>query len=329
MSGRLLHDDALVHRIVGAASAAPSIHNTQPWRFRIAGHDLIEVYADIDRMLWIADPKGRALHLSCGAALLNLRLALRASGYRPLVWPLPDPDRAPTLIASVQLSEGKPQTTAEREMFAAISLRHSSRQPYSDRPVPDAVLVAMEQEAATEGALLRILPAREVAIVLRLVEAAEHELTADREHNAELAAWIGTPERTGLGIPAQALAPPPEGLPGPVRDFGPHPAAVQPPAAYELQPKLAVLATARDQAADWLRAGQALQRVLLTATRHGLATSLLYQPMELHDMRDRDGWWPWPECPQLIVRYGYGPRASAARRQPVTAVLDEDRAAGR
>ena len=60
------------------------------------------------RMLWIADPPGRALHLSCGAALFNLRLAIRMLGAKPLVWPLPDPDAEPTLLASVRLEEGRP-----------------------------------------------------------------------------------------------------------------------------------------------------------------------------------------------------------------------------
>ncbi len=69
-----------------------------------------------------------------------------------------------------------------------------------------------------------------------------------------------------------------------------------------MQPQLAVLSTASDEPGDWLRAGQALQRVLLTATRNGLATSLLYQPIELNDMEQRDeGWWPWAECPQIII----------------------------
>src|SRR5271165_2629025 len=75
-----LADDAFVHKIITAASAAPSIHNTQPWRFRLTSPDIIEVHADLDRMLWTADPLGRALHLSCGAALFNLRTAIRSLG---------------------------------------------------------------------------------------------------------------------------------------------------------------------------------------------------------------------------------------------------------
>src|SRR5215831_8556672 len=105
---RPLVDDGIVRRLLAAAAAAPSIHNTQPWRLRVAGHDVIEVHGDPDRVLWVADPRGRALHLSCGAALFNLRLAIRAAGAKPLVWPLPDPAREPTLIASVRLGEGRP-----------------------------------------------------------------------------------------------------------------------------------------------------------------------------------------------------------------------------
>ena len=93
-------------------------------------------------------------------------------------------------------------------------------------------------------------------------------------------------------------------------------------------PQLAVLATARDDPADWLRAGQALQRVLLTATVAGLAASFLYQPIELHDMRQSTGWWPWPECPQIILRLGYGPPGAASPRRRVDAVLDHDRNSG-
>jgi len=135
---RPLADHGIVRRLLGAAAAAPSIHNTQPWRFRVAGHDLIEVHGAPDRMLWVADPRGRALHLSCGAALFNLRLAIRASGAKPLVWPLPDPAGEPTLLASVQLAEGRPPELAERELFESIWQRHSSRAPFSARALPPA-----------------------------------------------------------------------------------------------------------------------------------------------------------------------------------------------
>lgn len=326
-----LADDAFVHRIFTAASAAPSIHNTQPWRFRLAGRDLIEVHADPDRMLWIADPLGRALHLSCGAALFNLRLAIRSSGYRALVWPLPDPHNSPTLMASVQVAAGGPASLAEQELFDAIGYRHTSREPFSDRAIPEPVQVSLEQAAGFECTVLRLLTPADTSFVLRLAAAADRSLNARPDHQAELLAWVGGQPDAGQGIPVTALGPRPDRREGPVRDFGsgqPDPAArafATRTAEFELQPKLAVLSTARDGAQDWLRAGQGLERVLLTATRHGLVTSLLYQLLELHDMTGQQGWWPWPEQPQIIIRFGYGPAGQATQRRPVPEVLDAGR----
>jgi nitroreductase len=318
---RPLAGDGVARRLIDAAGAAPSIHNTQPWRFWVTD-DLIEVHGDPDRMLWVADPLGRALHLSCGAALFNLKLAIRLLGAKPLVWPLPDPQREPTLLASVRLDPGRPATWGEREMFEAIHQRHTSRAPFSGRPVPEPVQAELEREAGFEFAVLRMLSGRDTAVVLDRAAAADKLLATDFDHRVELARWLGT--EGDDGIPAGALGHRPMTEPAPVRDFSAaSPAAVRPSACYEPVPQLAVLSTARDEPGDWLRAGQALERVLLTATTHGLATSLLYQPIELHDRERRDeGWWPWPECPQIIMRFGYGPPGLKSPRRPVDDILD-------
>jgi len=317
--------DGEVRKLIEAAAAAPSIHNTQPWRFRVTG-DVIELHGDPDRMLWVADPRGRALHLSCGAALFNLRLAIRMQGAKPLVWPLPDPQNEPTLLASVQLEPSRPAASAERELFEVIGRRHSSRAPFSARPVPGPVQVELEQAAGAEFALLRTLNDRDAAAVLELAAAAGRALEADFDHRVELSRWIAGGGDDG--IPAAALAHRPDAAPAsgppPVRDFGYAAPCVERPAGhYEPQPRLAVLSTARDEPGDWLRAGQALQRVLLTAACHGLATSLLYQPIEQHDAEHQaGGWWPWPECPQVIVRFGYGPPGPGTPRRRVEDILD-------
>lgn len=315
---RPLADDGTVRRLIGAASAAPSIHNSQPWRFRVAGHDLIEVHGDPGRLLWVADPRGRALHLSCGAALLNLRLAIRVAGGKPLVWPLPDPVAEPSLLASVQLAEGRPPATAERELFDSVWRRHTSRAPFTAQPLGETVRQALEEAAAAEFALLRMLDDADTTLALVLAAAAEAELAKDFDHRVELCRWIGT-EGADDGVPVPALGSRPGGKPAPVRDFGyAAPANPLPRGNYEPLPQLAVLATAHDEPADWLRAGQALQRVLLTATVHGVAASFLYQPIELHDIRQPgEAWWPWPECPQMIIRFGYGPAGPETPRRRV------------
>lgn len=275
MPGGLLRDDSLVHRITKAAAVATSIHDTRPWRFLVTGPDVIELHFDLDRVLWIADPKGRALRLSCGCALFNARLALRQSGYRTLVTPSQDPAGSPTLIASVQLAPGRSATMAEREMYRALQPRHPRRPP-SGWQSRDAALAVVEQEAAHEGATFRVLAAWEATLVSHLIAAAAAELAADGEYGAELASWTGAA--------ASSPARPAPGSSGP-------------------DPRLAVLSTPWDKPADWLRAGQSLQCALLTAARYGLVTSLLYQPIELQDMRPREAWWPWAEWPQMIIGY--------------------------
>ncbi len=318
---RALAQDGVVRGLVEAAGAAPSIHNTQPWRLRVTG-ELVELRADPDRMLWVADPRGRALHLSCGAALFNLRLAIRMLGAKPLVWPLPDPQGEPTLMACVDLRPGRPPTSDERALFEMIPRRHTCRAPFSERPVPASILAALEHEAASEFTVLRMLDTGDAQTVLELAAAADRELATDFDHRVELGQWIATGGDDG--VPASALGVAPVTGPAPVRDFGyASPAVTRPSGRYEPRPQLGVLATAGDEPGDWLRAGQALQRVLLAAAGNGLATSLLYQMVELHDVENQGGrWWPWPECPQIVMRLGFGPPGEASPRRSVDDILE-------
>ena len=68
--------------VVAAAVWAPSVHNTQPWWFSASGRE-ISLYADAGRQLAVADPRGREMLISCGAALFTARLALRSLGPYP------------------------------------------------------------------------------------------------------------------------------------------------------------------------------------------------------------------------------------------------------
>lgn len=96
--------EEVVAELVAAATLAPSMHNTQPWRFQFdpAG-ETISLYADPARMLPVADPDGRSLHISCGAALFNLRLAVAVAGRQPVVRLIPDPGQ-PLLLATLRLA---------------------------------------------------------------------------------------------------------------------------------------------------------------------------------------------------------------------------------
>ena len=312
---KLLAKDGILRRIIESASAAPSIHNTQPWRFTVVADDLLEVHADPDRALWVSDPHARALYLSCGAALFNIKTAIRMTGFNPLVWPLPHPEFAPTVLAAVQAEPGRPPTFAERELYEAIWQRHTNRGPFTDEPIAESMQVTLEQAAGFEFATLRMLTDRDAARVLDMAgqgqrRAGRRRRPPDRAAEVDRDRAAGTTaSRPRRCRPARAASHRRSGATCP----RPRRPSCGREASYERHPQLAVLTTARDEPSDWLRAGQALQRVLLTATAHGLSASFLYQSIELRDMRGESApAWPWPENPQIVIRLGYG-RAAGRR----------------
>jgi hypothetical protein len=302
---------------VRAATMAPSMHNTQPWKFRVLpDSQVIEVRADPARMLRHGDPHGRAVHIACGAALFNLRIAVATGGREPVPRLLPDP-ADPLLLATVRLGGRRRPDEDERNLHAVIPARHTNRRPFSGRPVPPGVLAELVQAARLEGATLGLPGHSETGRLLGVVADAERDLLADPGYRAELAQWAGG-ERAHEGIPGSGAGPrDPRGR-TPVRDF-PGGAGY---AWFEDAPQLAVLSTQGNGREDWLRAGQALQRVLLTATLRGIAASPLTQPLETRDawlVRDPAAGHGWP---QLILRIGYGLPVPASPRRPVRDVLE-------
>src|SRR6516165_11566628 len=137
--------------LIATAGRAPSVHNTQPWRFRV-GEYAIELYADLGRKLQ-ADPIGREMLISCGAALFGLRLAVRSLGYLPVVELLPDRDQL-RLLARVTLGASEPMTIQERRMLEALPHRHTHRGPFTPGSLPDGLLVGLQHDALAEAATL-------------------------------------------------------------------------------------------------------------------------------------------------------------------------------
>ncbi len=310
-----------VAELLRVATLAPSMHNTQPWRFRVLrASQAIELYADPSRMLGYGDPHGRAVHIACGAALFNLRVAVEVTGREPVVRLLPDPGR-PELLAVLRLAGPHRPGEADTELYAAIAARRTNRGPFSNRPVPPGVLAELVQAASTEGATLHLPDHAETVRLLYLISDAERDLVADPGYRAELAQWVGG-TRDRDGIPSSALGPRDPVGQTPVRDFTPDRHQPLGYAWFEENPQLAVLSTPAGSRQDWMHAGQALQRVLLTATSRGVAVAPLTQPLETSDawlVRDpREG----AEQPQLILRVGYGLPVPQTPRRPVTEVLD-------
>jgi len=312
----------LITDVLEAATAAPSMHNTQPWRFRVRQQSqTIELRADPRRALRYGDQSGRAVHIACGAALFNMRLAAAVAGRHPVVQLLPDPQQ-PLLLATVRLAAPHRVQPQERDLHAAIARRHTNRRPFSDRRVPPGVLAELAEAARLEGAILHILDQQETVRVLELAQQAERKMTADPAYRAELADWTGGVRGTD-GVPGTALGPRSPDSPTPVRDFTAGRPAAPDYEWFEQTPQLAVLSMHFGGRVDWLRAGQALQRVLLTATGRGIAASPLTQPLETADAWQVRDPRTSSEQPQMILRIGYGLPVPPTPRRPVSDVLDD------
>ncbi|MFE5853867.1 Acg family FMN-binding oxidoreductase [Streptomyces sp. NPDC056500] len=327
-------DPATVTAVVQDAAAAPSLHNAQPWKFRLLRErSVLQVRADPTRALPAEDPANRALHLGCGAALFNLRVAAAHQGWEPVTALLPD-GSDPALLAEVRLDQPVRADDDLAPLHPAISLRHTSRHPFTHEAVPVEVLDGLSAAALLEGCRLVFPDEWHVQTVLDLVHEAEERAVLDPEARAELASWTRAEVRTedgdgapqpGDGIPVSAFGPRPRGTTGPMRDFAQgRPIPGRESVEFEHYPRLGLLGTAEDRPVDWLRAGQALERVLLQATLDGLSTSLTSQALEWPELR-----WAVREPGsasdgqiQMVIRLGYGPHGTATPRRSVDDMLE-------
>ncbi|MFC3987783.1 Acg family FMN-binding oxidoreductase [Actinoplanes siamensis] len=313
------YDESDLRRAAAAGIQAPSMHNTQPWAFRLRD-GAIEVTADPTRRLTVADQSGWAMRLALGAATFNARLALAWGGTPADVLLLPDPAES-GLAARLTPGKKRPPTYAERDLYAAIERRHSNRQPFWPDPVPAGARVRLIEAARAEHAWLDLLVGMTALTGFsEIAHSADRVLRRDGRYQAELISWTGTESATD-GMPAFAGA-----AVGESHDLIPQRAFTErrraPGRDYEPEPLVGILGTAGDRRLDQLQAGQALQRVLLTVTDAGLACSMISQPIEVPAARDqlrrslgRTGF------PQIALRIGYGHPGRRSPRRPVEETL--------
>ncbi len=283
------------------AALAPSPLNTQPWRFRVTPA-AIELFDEPARALPIADPDGRERTIACGCALLNLRAAGAAAGCDERVTLCPGP-ADPGLLARVTLTEGMPDT-ALAALAPAIERRWTTRHALRAHPLPPGLLSALAAQAAAEGAELLPLDDRAARQSFAdLCAEADRRQHHDAAWRHEVARWI-RPGRSNDGLPASRLGGRALRFLVDHFDFGATSASRD--EVYILHaPALLLLATPGDEPHDWLRAGQALQRVLLRAALEGLQAGYLQQPLQLPDLRERvaDAFSPGRR-PQVCIRLG-------------------------
>jgi len=308
--------------LVEVARRAPSVHNTQPWRFRVT-EQAVELYADASRQLGV-DPDGREMLISCGAALFGLRLAVRSLGCLAEVDLLP----GGPVLARVRPGLPSAMTVGERSMLKAVLRRHTHRAPFEPVPLPDELLAGLHDDARAEGAELVVVDSaagrRELAVIAKV---AGRRQDGDPRSRAEVYRWsrdAASPARDG--VPAHAIPAVPGRVPGrlPQRDFDLGRGLGLITGGGRAAPITAVLATPGDSRPDWLQAGQALYRLLLHAASQWVFASLNSQPLEEPGTRALiRGFLTQPASPQMLLELGVSRVAHpTARRAP--ADLTED-----
>lgn len=250
------------------AGCAPSIHNSQPWRWNVADAGL-DLYLVPERQLGATDPQGRLAILSCGAALHHARVALAAEGWQVEVVSLPDPDD-PGHLAHLTIYDRYPVNPDAIRKLKIVQVRHTDRRPVTDTPITEEQLVAVTVAVEHEGLWLHVLPRERIVELASSVSYAQYAETDDETWAQELAQWSGGTRESGTGVPDSAIPERPTQTAVPSRDFG-HSGELTVDTGHDKGATFAILYGPQDEPLDWLRAGQALSAAWLTATELGVA----------------------------------------------------------
>ncbi|WP_158888124.1 Acg family FMN-binding oxidoreductase [Amycolatopsis anabasis] len=283
--------------LVRAVNRAPSVHNSQPWTLE-AHANSADLYERFESSLPRHDPTGRDRLVSCGAALTNLELAVRALGWDAVVSLFPEPGH-PDLVARVRGTTRKEATLAEVDRYSAIFQRRSYRQPFSPARISRRHLRRLARAVTEPGTQARVIePRRESEPLADLLCHAATALRGDRAYQRELAAWLPhfqDPHDDGSTLPWAGL----------VR------ANTHLPDRITLTERLAregllILLTPDDGRRDHLLAGAAMEQIWLAALTEGLVASVLTQPLHVPEVRagliEHLG---LAGFPQTILRVGY------------------------
>ncbi|WP_430788886.1 Acg family FMN-binding oxidoreductase [Actinoplanes sp. G11-F43] len=273
------------------ARHAPSILNTQPWQWRIGRHTA-ELRPDNARLLAQVDPEHHLALLSCGAALHHAVVAIRARGWDVAV------DRGTDPLARITLAgTAAPEFT---DLAAAITHRHTDRRPFGAQPPSGEIIADLRRAVLPHGFDTHLVRRDEVPLLAAATARAASDAAHRPGHTAEVAHWASGGSSAGgiRPVPMRALH-------GPATGDG------------DIGARYLILHGGADR--EWLRAGEALSALLLTATVRGVSCSPMSELVEA----------PWPRGllatliggaahPYLVIRIGYPvhdePPPAASRR---------------
>ncbi len=296
-------DAGTIRTVLALASRAPSVHNTQPWRW-LVGEQSMHLYSDAHRQLPNTDPDGRDLILSCGAALNHCVAAFAAVGWHAKVSRLPNP-ADPNHLAAIELSPCSADTS-DVALAAAIPRRRTDRRHYSAWPVPVGDIALMAARSARLGVTLCQVEDTDELHKIVAQSVWDH---MNHDYLAELTEWSG---RYGsvAGVPARNTPKSDRAATIPGRFFA-GPVLAEPPGSSPAEDNAVVLAlgTRADDRLAQLRAGEATSAVLLTATSVGLACCPVTEPLEIPETRAavRSEIFGSTNYPQMLLRVGWAP----------------------
>lgn len=285
-----------------SAGYAPSIQNTQPWRWRVHG-DTLELYAEFSRQLATADPSGRLMVVSCGAALHHARVALAADGWAVMVARLPDENRR-ELLARLTLIGRTPVTPAAKRLLQSVEMRRTDRRPVPDAQIAPQTFDALRSAVEAEDTWLHILRREDVLELATAANRAQMLESLDPQWREEIAYWVGGSRADGLGVPDSTIPGREPQTTVRNRDFG-HGGQLSASAGHDRAAAYAILYGDEDTPEGWLRGGEALSSLWLTATELNVSVLPLSTAVEVHSTRQSlCGMLSHLGEPYLVLRFG-------------------------
>ncbi len=317
-------DIEVIKKAILLACRAPSLHNSQPWRWLVGGGG-VDLFSDQSRTLPSTDSSGRETVISCGAVIGHFRVAMAAAGWNSNVDRFPNPNMLDHL-ATVDFSPAHYVTAAERNRADAIMLRRTDRLPFGAPADWDSFERVLFSAFDRTTARLDVLPdeARpDLAEASRLTESLRRY---DQYYHDELRWWT---QSFSLfeGVPHSALVSEEENARVEVnRQFPAGGHSDRRPDLPADQAKVLVLSTPDNTRGDALNCGEALSTVLLECTMAGLATCTLSHITELAESRDIiENLIGDAGFPQLLIRVGQAPALGETPpptpRRPLTEVM--------
>lgn len=318
-------DTKVIATAVEKACRAPSLHNSQPWKW-VSGSTSVDLFVDPLRMLTWTDSSGREAIISCGAALHHFRVALAAVGWDTNVEQFPNPNNLDHL-ASIEFASVEYVTKAQRDRADAILRRRTNRLPFRAPKHWAAFEPVLRSSFDNDLVILDVLPddvRQQLTEASRLTESLRRY--DDVYHHQLL--WWTAPSRESEGIPESALVSESDGRRVDVnRRFPTCPDGRSSAGTYD-EAQILAMSTTGDTRADALNCGEALSAILLECTMAGLATCPVTHVTELNASREiiRDLTGETAALPQVLIRVGIEPEGELTPpptpRRPLSEVLE-------